>query len=177
MRGKRLIVYLTVNAAAKRPEISPTQAWRNERRLMEPGASAAILGARASFVVWTNVWNTARPDVGPRQQRRLGQANRWHGMGFARPQRSGNATGNNADHIEPVIDAMDLMDKGNGFCLAGFDRDSARIAPHLCENGIAVCGFGEQKPPEVGRRVAAGEEGIFEKGREALRSCPDASSA
>ena len=64
-RGKRLIVYLTVNVAAKRPEISPTQAWRNERRLTEPGARAAILGARASFVVWTDVRNTARPDVGP----------------------------------------------------------------------------------------------------------------
>ena len=70
---------------------------------------------------------------------------------------------------------MELMDKGNGF--ASLALTETPPAPHPCENGIAVYGFGEPKPPEVGRRIAAGEEEIFKKGREALRSCPGDGSA
>ena len=61
--------------------------------------------------------------------------------------------GKNASDITMVIDAMDLLHKGNvdGFCLISSDSDFTRLAQRIKEEGAVVYGFGEQKTPEAFR--------------------------
>ena len=61
----------------------------------------------------------------------------------------------NAADIALVIDAMDLMHKGNmdGFCLVSSDSDFTRLAQRLREDGQLVYGFGERKTPETFRNA------------------------
>ena len=68
-------------------------------------------------------------------------------------QQRNNTTGKNAADIALVIDAMDLMHKGNldGFCLVSSDSDFTRLAQRLREDGLVVYGFGERKTPEAFR--------------------------
>lgn len=71
-------------------------------------------------------------------------------LAILQQQQRNNTTGKNAADIALVIDAMDLMYKGNldGFCLVSSDSDFTRLAQRLRENGLAVYGFGERKTPE-----------------------------
>ena len=70
-------------------------------------------------------------------------------------QQRNNTTGKNAADVALVIDAMDLMHKGNldGFCLISSDSDFTRLAQRLRENGLQVYGFGERKTPETFRNA------------------------
>ena len=70
-------------------------------------------------------------------------------------QQRSNTKGKNASDIALVIDAMDLMHKGNldGFCLVSSDSDFTRLAQRLREDGLAVYGFGERKTPEAFRNA------------------------
>ena len=70
-------------------------------------------------------------------------------------QQRSNTTGKNASDIALVIDAMDLMHKGNldGFCLVSSDSDFTRLAQRLREEGMVVYGFGEHKAVEAFRNA------------------------
>ena len=70
-------------------------------------------------------------------------------------QQRNNTTGKNAADIALVIDAMDLMAKGNldGVCLVSSDSDFTRLAQRLREEGLTVYGFGAQKTPEAFRNA------------------------
>ena len=70
-------------------------------------------------------------------------------------QQRNNTKGKNAADIALVIDAMDLMHKGNmdGFCLVSSDSDFTRLAQRLREDGQLVYGFGERKAPETFRNA------------------------
>ena len=70
-------------------------------------------------------------------------------------QQRNNTKGKNAADIALVIDAMDLMHKGNmdGFCLVSSDSDFTRLAQRLREDGQLVYGFGERKTPEAFRNA------------------------
>lgn len=59
-------------------------------------------------------------------------------------------SGKNASDIALVIDAMDLLHRRlvDGFCLVTSDSDFTRLATRLCEEGLSVYGFGEQKTPD-----------------------------
>ena len=72
------------------------------------------------------------------------------------PQQQFNYTkGKNAADIALVIDAMDLMHRGDldGFCLVSSDSDFTRLAQRLREDGAAVYGFGAKKTPEAFRNA------------------------
>jgi len=72
------------------------------------------------------------------------------------PQQQFNYTkGKNAADIALVIDAMDLMHRGDldGFCLVSSDSDFTRLAQRLREDGAAVFGFGAKKTPEAFRNA------------------------
>ncbi|MFT3762027.1 MAG: NYN domain-containing protein [Pseudoxanthomonas sp.] len=58
--------------------------------------------------------------------------------------------GKNATDSSLIIDAMDLLHKGDmdGFCIVSSDSDFTRLATRLRESGYAVYGFGEQKTPQ-----------------------------
>jgi uncharacterized LabA/DUF88 family protein len=58
-------------------------------------------------------------------------------------------TGKNATDSAMIIDAMDLLYKGNfsGFCLVSSDSDFTRLASRIRESGLWVYGFGERKTP------------------------------
>src|SRR5262245_39800612 len=64
-------------------------------------------------------------------------------------------TGKNASDITLVIDAMDLLHRGqfNGFCLVSSDSDFTRLAARIREQGVDVYGFGERKTPESFRQA------------------------
>ena len=72
-------------------------------------------------------------------------------------QQRNNTTGKNAADIALVIDAMDLMSKGNldGVCLVSSDSDFTRLAQRLREEGLTVYGFGERKTPEAFRNACS----------------------
>ncbi len=72
-------------------------------------------------------------------------------------QQRSNTTGKNAADIALVIDAMDLMSKGNldGVCLISSDSDFTRLAQRLREEGLVVYGFGERKTPEAFRNACS----------------------
>ena len=72
-------------------------------------------------------------------------------------QQRSNTTGKNAADIALVIDAMDLMSKGNldGVCLISSDSDFTRLAQRLREEGLTVYGFGERKTPEAFRNACS----------------------
>ena len=80
--------------------------------------------------------------------------NRWdkhiQSLAILQQQQRNNTVGKNAADIALVIDAMDLMYKGNldGFCLISSDSDFTRLAQRLRENGLEVYGFGERKTPK-----------------------------
>ncbi len=85
-------------------------------------------------------------------------------------QRS-NTTGKNAADIALVIDAMDLMSKGNldGVCLISSDSDFTRLAQRLREEGLTVYGFGERKTPGAFRNACSRFiylENVLESGTE-----------
>lgn len=58
-------------------------------------------------------------------------------------------TGKNATDSAMIIDAMDILYKGNveGFCLVSSDSDFTRLASRLREAGQFVLGMGEKKTP------------------------------
>jgi uncharacterized LabA/DUF88 family protein len=58
--------------------------------------------------------------------------------------------GKNATDSAMIIDAMDLLFKGNfsGFCIVSSDSDFTRLATRIREEGLTVYGFGEEKTPE-----------------------------
>jgi len=60
-----------------------------------------------------------------------------------------NTVGKNASDSALIIDAMDLLHKGElgGFCLVSSDSDFTRLATRIREDGLLVYGFGEQKTP------------------------------
>ena len=57
------------------------------------------------------------------------------------------AVGKNATDMKLVIEAMDLLHRGQveGFCIASSDSDFTTLASRIREDGTAVYGFGEQK--------------------------------
>ena len=62
-----------------------------------------------------------------------------------------HARGKNAADIALVIDAMDLLMRGErleGFVLVSSDSDFTRLAQRLREGGFGVYGFGESKTPQ-----------------------------
>ena len=86
-------------------------------------------------------------------------------------QQRNNTTGKNAADIALVIDAMDLMSKGNldGVCLISSDSDFTRLAQRLREEGLTVYGFGERKTPEAFRNACSRFiylENVLESGTE-----------
>ena len=86
-------------------------------------------------------------------------------------QQRSNTTGKNAADIALVIDAMDLMSKGNldGVCLISSDSDFTRLAQRLREEGLTVYGFGERKTPEAFRNACSRFiylENVLESGTE-----------
>ena len=64
-------------------------------------------------------------------------------------------TGKNATDSRLIIDAMDLLHKGNigGFCLVSSDSDFTGLASRIREEGLVVYGFGEHKTPEAFRNA------------------------
>ncbi len=64
-------------------------------------------------------------------------------------------TGKNATDSRLIIDAMDLLHKGNldGFCLVSSDSDFTGLAGRIREEGLMVYGFGEHKTPEAFRNA------------------------
>ena len=64
-------------------------------------------------------------------------------------------TGKNATDSRLIIDAMDLLHKGNvnGFCLVSSDSDFTGLASRIREEGLTVYGFGERKTPEAFRNA------------------------
>ena len=86
-------------------------------------------------------------------------------------QQRSNTTGKNAADIALVIDAMDLMSKGNldGVCPISSDSDFTRLAQRLREEGLTVYGFGERKTPEAFRNACSRFiylENVLESGTE-----------
>ena len=86
-------------------------------------------------------------------------------------QQRSNTTGKNAADIALVIDALDLMSKGNldGVCLISSDSDFTRLAQRLREEGLTVYGFGERKTPEAFRNACSRFiylENVLESGTE-----------
>ena len=86
-------------------------------------------------------------------------------------QQRSNTTGKNAADIALVIDAMDLMSKGNldGVCLISSDSDFTRLTQRLREEGLTVYGFGERKTPEAFRNACSRLiylENVLESGTE-----------
>jgi uncharacterized LabA/DUF88 family protein len=69
--------------------------------------------------------------------------------------------GKNATDSAMIIDAMDLLFKGNfsGFCIVSSDSDFTRLATRIREEGLTVYGFGEEKTPEP--FIAACDRFIF----------------
>jgi hypothetical protein len=57
------------------------------------------------------------------------------------------ATGKNASDMKLVIEAMDLLHRGQieGFCIASSDSDFTTLASRIREDGVRVFGFGEEK--------------------------------
>lgn len=57
------------------------------------------------------------------------------------------AVGKNATDMKLVIEAMDLLHRGQveGFCIASSDSDFTTLASRIREDGVTVFGFGEQK--------------------------------
>jgi len=57
------------------------------------------------------------------------------------------AVGKNATDMKLVIEAMDLLHRGQveGFCIASSDSDFTTLASRIRKDGTAVYGFGEQK--------------------------------
>lgn len=70
-------------------------------------------------------------------------------------QQFAHTSGKNACDIALVIDAMDLLHRGqlDGFCLVSSDSDFTRLASRLREEGMLVIGFGEQKTPSSYRQA------------------------
>ncbi len=64
-------------------------------------------------------------------------------------------TGKNATDSKLIIEAMDLLHKGNvdGFCLVSSDTDFTGLASRIREEGLLVYGFGEHKTPESFRNA------------------------
>ncbi|MFV0529514.1 MAG: NYN domain-containing protein [Lachnospiraceae bacterium] len=63
--------------------------------------------------------------------------------------------GKNATDSAMIIDAMDILYKGNvdGFCLVSSDSDFTRLASRLRETGLTVIGMGEEKTPPPFRKA------------------------
>jgi uncharacterized LabA/DUF88 family protein len=64
-------------------------------------------------------------------------------------QQYGYTTGKNSTDSAMIIDAMDILYKGNvdGFCIVSSDSDFTKLATRLRESGMKVFGFGEKKTP------------------------------
>jgi uncharacterized LabA/DUF88 family protein len=64
-------------------------------------------------------------------------------------------TGKNSSDIRLIIDAMDLLHKGdiNGFCLVSSDSDFTGLVSRIREDGLCVYGFGEHKTPAAFRNA------------------------
>jgi len=64
-------------------------------------------------------------------------------------------TGKNASDIRLIIDAMDLLHKGDitGFCLVSSDSDFTGLVSRIREDGLCVYGFGEHKTPAAFRNA------------------------
>lgn len=75
--------------------------------------------------------------------------------------RPSHTVGKNVADIALVIDAMDLMHKGqyHGFCIASSDSDFAGLAMRLREEGITVYGFGGSTA--IGSFVSACDEFVI----------------
>jgi len=72
-----------------------------------------------------------------------------------------NTPGKNASDISLIIDAMDILYRGeaDGFCIVSSDGDFNKLAQRLREAGKVVIGMGEKKTPESFR--ASCERFIF----------------
>ena len=76
----------------------------------------------------------------------------WSGVqaefGIVPHHQPANTVGKNASDIALVIDAMDLMLSGrfDGFVLVSSDSDFTRLAQRIREQGLDVCGIGQQTP-------------------------------
>jgi uncharacterized LabA/DUF88 family protein len=59
--------------------------------------------------------------------------------------------GKNATDSALIIDAMDILHKGNaeGFCIVSSDSDYTRLATRIREAGIFVMGVGQKKTPKA----------------------------
>ena len=59
--------------------------------------------------------------------------------------------GKNATDSALIIDAMDILHRGNveGFCIVSSDSDYTRLATRVREAGIFVMGIGEKKTPKA----------------------------
>ncbi|MEW2918968.1 NYN domain-containing protein [Ruegeria sp. ANG10] len=66
-------------------------------------------------------------------------------------QQFANTTGKNSSDIALVIDAMDILHRGQfgGFVLVSSDSDFTRLASRVREEGLDVFGIGERKAPEA----------------------------
>ncbi len=64
-------------------------------------------------------------------------------------QQFNNASGKNASDSALIIEAMDLLYRGNldGFCIVSSDSDFTRLASRLRESDKYVLGMGESKTP------------------------------
>ena len=62
--------------------------------------------------------------------------------------RHGCPPGKNTTDIALIIDAMDLLHGGrvDSFCLVTLDDDYSELAIRICEQGLAVFGFGVSSP-------------------------------
>lgn len=58
--------------------------------------------------------------------------------------------GKNSTDSSLIIDAMDLLHKGDldGFCIVSSDSDFTSLANRIREDGLIMYGFGEKKTPE-----------------------------
>jgi hypothetical protein len=68
-----------------------------------------------------------------------------HRYGIVSRQQFANTSKKNGTDISLVVEAMDLLHRGevDGFCIASSDSDFTRLATRIREQGLAVFGFGK----------------------------------
>lgn len=72
-------------------------------------------------------------------------------------QQFNNSVGKNACDSALIIEAMDILYKGNvnGFCIVSSDGDFTRLAQRIREEGFDVIGIGEMKTPKSFRAACS----------------------
>ncbi|MCI2048908.1 MAG: NYN domain-containing protein [Lachnospiraceae bacterium] len=95
------------------------------------------------------------------QDRLHGWLNCFTAYSLAPVMQPNNTPGKNASDISLIIDAMDILYRGeaDGFCIVSSDGDFNKLAQRLREAGKTVIGMGEKKTPESFR--ASCERFIF----------------